>query len=136
MSNYQSQTEDPQQTQLEAIVAERTKATATIIDKIRRSQDIKRIFKVTTQEMRQALHSDRLIVYQFNPDWSGQVVAESVGSGWVSLLIEQKNNEVIGNDHIQEDRCLLRDWSKGEQGDIVESDSFLQETQGGRYAYG
>ncbi len=136
MSNYQSQTEDPQQTQLEAIVAERTKATATIIDKIRRSQDIKTIFKVTTQEMRQALHSDRLIVYQFNPDWTGQVVAESVRSGWVSLLIEQKNNEVIGNDHIQEDRCLLRDWSKGEQGDIVESDSFLQETQGGRYAYG
>ena len=136
MSNYQSQTEDQPQTQLEAIVAERTKATATIIDKIRRSQDIKTIFKVTTQEMRQALHSDRLIVYQFNPDWTGQVVAESVGSGWVSLLIEQKNNEVIGNDHIQEDRCLLRDWSKGEQGDIVESDSFLQETQGGRYAYG
>ena len=75
MSNYQSQTEDQPQTQLEAIVAERTKATATIIDKIRRSQDIKTIFKVTTQEMRQALHSDRLIVYQFNPDWSGQVVA-------------------------------------------------------------
>ena len=109
MSNYQSQTEDPQQTQLEAIVAERTKAIATIIDKIRRSQDIKMIFKVTTQEMSQALHSDHLIVYQFNPDSTGQVVAESVRSAWVSLLIEQKNKEVIGNDHIQEARCLLRD---------------------------
>ncbi len=136
MSNYQSQIEDQQQTQLEAIVAERTKATATIINKIRRSQDIKTIFKVTTQEMRQALHSDRFIVYQFNPDWTGQVVAESVGSGWVSLLIDQNNDELLGNSHIQQDRCLLRDWSKGEQGDIVEPDSFLQETQGGRYAYG
>ena len=136
MSNYQSQTEDQQQNQLEAIVAGRTKATATIINKIRRSQDIKTIFKVTTQEMRQALHSDRFIVYQFNPDWTGQVVAESVGSGWVSLLIDQNDNELLGNSHIQQDRCLLRDWSKGEQADIVEPDSFLRETQGGRYAYG
>ncbi|MDJ0897359.1 MAG: ATP-binding protein [Xenococcus sp. MO_188.B8] len=134
MSNYQSQTEDPQQIQLEVVVAERTKATATIINKIRRSQDIKTIFKVTTQEMRQALNCDRLIIYQFNLDWTGQVVAESVASGWVSLLVEQNNNGVLSNDHIQQNRCLLRDWSLGEQGDIVKYDNFFQETQGGRYS--
>ena len=136
MSNYQSQTEEQRQNQLEAIVAERTKVTATIIDKILRSQDIKTIFKVTTQEMRQALRSDRLIIYQFNPDWTGQVVAESVASGWVSLLVEQHSNEVLGNDHIQQDRCILRDWSLGSQGDIVELDSVLLDTQGGRASYG
>ena len=133
MSNYQSQEEYLQQAQLDAIVAERTKATATIIEKIRRFQDINTIFKVTTQEMRQALHSNRLIIYQFNTDWTGQVVAESVGSGWVSLLIEQEDNEVRGNDHIYQNRCLLRDWSKG---DIVETDSFLRQTRGGRYVFG
>ena len=134
MSNYHSQTEGQQQTQLEARIAERTQATATIIDKIRRSQDIKTIFKVTTQEMRQALSSDRLIIYQFNPDWTGQVVAESVGKGWVSLLVEQYDNAVLGNAHLQQERCLLRDWSLGLQGDIVQDDSFLQETQGGSYS--
>jgi signal transduction histidine kinase len=124
------------QAQLETIVAERAKASATIIDKIRRCQDVQTIFTVATQEIRRALESDRLIIYQFNPDWSGQVVAESVGSGWISLLIEQNNDEVLSGNRIQSDRCLLRDWSKGEQGDIVEPDSFLRQTQGGRYVFG
>ena len=60
----------------------------------------------------------------------------AVASGWVSLLVEQHSNQVLSNDHIQQDRCLLRDWSLGEQGDIVKYDSCLQETQGGRYADG
>jgi signal transduction histidine kinase len=124
------------QTQLDAIAAERAKAATNIIDKVRRSQDIDTIFKVTTQEMRQALQSDRLIVYQFNPDWSGRVVAESVGSGWISLLIEQNNDEILSGDRIQLDRCLLRNWSEGERDDIIELDTFLQETQGGEYSRG
>ncbi|MGK7894121.1 MAG: ATP-binding protein, partial [Xenococcus sp. (in: cyanobacteria)] len=136
MSNYQSQTEEQHQTQLETIIVEETKATATIIDKIRRSQDIREIFTVTTQEMRQALCCDRLIIYQFNPDWTGQVVAESVASGWVALLVEQHKNKILGKDHIQQDRCILRDWSLGLQGDIVEQDSFLQKTQGRNYSSG
>ncbi|VEP12921.1 Multi-sensor signal transduction histidine kinase [Hyella patelloides LEGE 07179] len=119
--------------QLETIIAERTKVTATIIDKVRRSQDINTIFKVTTQEMRQALQSDRVIIYQFNSDWSGQVVAESVASGWISLLIESDKNEIVGGGHLKGDRCLLRNWSYGEQGDITKVDTFLQETQGGKY---
>ena len=121
---------------LSAVVVERSKVATTIIDKIRRSQDIQTIFKITTQEMRRVLECDRLVVYQFNYDWSGQVVAESVGSGWVSLLVQRNNYEVLGNGHIQQDRCLLRDWSKGIEGDILQQDTFLQETQGGKYTWG
>ena len=125
-----------QQDSLEVIVAQRVKATTTIINKVRRSQDIKTIFQDTTQEMRRVLECDRFLIYQFNPDWSGQVVAESVGSGWISLLIEQNNPGLTGSNRITEDRCLVRDWSKGEAGDIVEPDSFLQQTKGGKYAFG
>ncbi len=133
MNNKHSQPKKNQQDL--AIAAERTKVAATIIDKIRRSQDIDTIFTTTTQEMRRVLQCDRLIVYQFNCDWSGQVVAESVANGWISLLVTS-NNELLGDGHIQKDRCLLRDWSKGEQGDIIRNDSFLQETQGGKYTRG
>ena len=119
-----------------AAVIEQIKVTANIIDKIRCSKDIDTIFTVTTQELRRVLESDRVIVYQFNDDWSGQVLAESIGGGWVSLLVEQNNYEVFGNGHVKQDRCLLRDWSKGTQGDILRQDSFLQETQGGKYALG
>ena len=121
---------------LEAIIAERTKITANIIDKVRRSQNIDTIFTITTREMRQALECDRMVVYQFNADWSGQVVAESVGSGWISLLIESGENNISGNGHVNSDRCLLRNWSYGEEGDITKVDTFLQETQGGKYTRG
>jgi signal transduction histidine kinase len=120
----------------ETIATERSRATGTIIDKIRRSQDIDEIFTITTQEMRRVFQSDRAIVYQFNRDWSGQVVAESVGSGWISLLVEQDGDSVLQGDRIATDRCILRDWSKGEAGDIVEPDSFLKVTKGGRYSLG
>ncbi|MEM9272489.1 MAG: ATP-binding protein [Cyanobacteria bacterium P01_F01_bin.143] len=121
---------------IENIVAERVKATATVIDKIRRSQDIKTIFTSATKEIRHILQSDRLVVYQFNSDWSGQVVAESVGSGWISLIAEQEEDQVLRGNRIQGDRCLLRDWKQGESDNAFKADSFLQETAGGRYAYG
>ena len=139
MNKEKPQTEDKQQASIETIetiVAQRVKATATIIDKVRRSQDINTIFRHTTQELRYILKCDRLVVYEFNPDWSGQVVAESVASGWVSLIIEHNNDQVLQGNRIQQDRCLLRDWVNGDQEDIFEADSFLQETKGGRYNYG
>ncbi|MGL5832939.1 MAG: GAF domain-containing protein [Waterburya sp.] len=105
MNNYQPLAEDPQEASFKALVAERVKTTANIIDRVRRSQDIDTIFKNTTEEMRRVLESDRLVIYQFNPDWSGQVVAESVGSGWISLIIEQNNDEVLKGDRIQRDCC-------------------------------
>lgn len=128
-----SKTKYQKQAELEATTAERNRAMANIVEKILCSQDIDTIFKLTTQETRQALHCDRLIIYQFNPDWTGQILAESVGSGWVSLLTEPNQNGVIENDHLQRDRSILRDWLQGEQGDIVEIDSFFQETQGEKY---
>ena len=118
--------------QIEAASADRAKVILDIVDKIRRSQDINTIFKVTTKEVRRLLQSDRLIVYQFNDDWSGQVMAESVKSGWMSLL-KQDDCQLNSNDHVRQDRCLLRDWT---QGDIVRADTFLQETEGGKYARG
>jgi signal transduction histidine kinase len=113
-----------------------SKVTTDIINRIRCSQDINTIFTITTQEVRNVLQCDRVIVYQFNHDWSGYVVAESVGAGWVSLLVQRNNYEVLGDGHVLQDRCLLRDWSKGESGDILQQDSFLQSTKGGKYAHG
>ena len=120
-------------TQIEATSADKAKVILDIVDKIRRSQNIDKIFEVTTKEVRRLLQCDRLIVYQFNQDWSGQVMAEAVTSGWVSLLKQNEDNKLNDNGHVRKDRCLLRDWTKG---DIVRQDSFLQETEGGKYARG
>lgn len=75
-----------QQAQQLAKAAQREKTLAVTVEKIRRSLDIDTIFTTTTHEVRQILDVDRVAVYYFNPDWSGQFVAESVSEGWVHLL--------------------------------------------------
>jgi signal transduction histidine kinase len=113
-----------------------SKVITNIIDKIRCSQDIKTIFTITTQEIRQVLKCDRLIIYQFNDDWSGQILAESVGAGWISLLSSVNNAETLADGTIQADRCLLRDWSKKEAGDVHQQYSYLLSTEGAQYIQG
>jgi methyl-accepting chemotaxis protein PixJ len=107
------------------------KANNKISEQIRRAENTDEVFKATTQEIRQALDADRAVVYQFNPDWSGQVVAESVGSGWISLLVEQKEDQVLSGNRTESDRCILKKWSVD---DITETDTYLERTRGGKYA--
>jgi signal transduction histidine kinase len=113
-----------------------SKVITNIIDKIRCSQDIKTIFTITTQEIRQVLGCDRLIIYQFNNDWSGQILAESVGAGWISFLAAVNNSETLSDGSVLADRCLLRDWSRREQGDVYHQYSYLLSTQGAQYIKG
>ncbi|WP_208345088.1 methyl-accepting chemotaxis protein [Aetokthonos hydrillicola] len=83
---------------------------AKLIDKIRLSTEVDYLFKITTQEIRQLLQCDRVAVFRFNSDWSGEFVAESVASGWLRLVAPD----------------IKTVWE----------DTYLQETQGGRYAKG
>jgi methyl-accepting chemotaxis protein PixJ len=80
---------------------------ANMIKKMHEAADVDSLFDATTQAVRQQLKCDRVAVYSFNPDWSGQFVAESVGKSWVALAKPG----------------LKTGWA----------DSYLQETQGGRY---
>ncbi len=93
-----------------AHIAEHEKALTKIVNRIRQMYDGDAIFKISTLELRQLLKCDRVAVFRFNPDWSGEYVAESVGSGWVRLV--------------------------GPQLKTVWEDIHLQNTQGCRYAKG
>ena len=113
--------------------SQQEQASGKIIEKISKAENIDGIFKVATQEIRQSYKADRTVVYQFNEDWTGQVVAESVASGWVSLLVEQTNDEILSSDRTNGDRCVLRKWSTD---DITETDTYLEKTRGGKYKEG
>ncbi|NEZ65114.1 GAF domain-containing protein [Leptolyngbyaceae cyanobacterium CCMR0082] len=76
------------------------------INAIRDSLQIEEIFDTTTKSIQSLFKTDRVVIYQFNADWSGQFVAESVADGWPVLV--------------------------GSQG--INQDPYLMETQGGRYA--
>ncbi|MEM9272970.1 MAG: GAF domain-containing protein [Cyanobacteria bacterium P01_F01_bin.143] len=46
------------------------------------------VFQVTVEGARDILQSDRVVIYRFNYDWSGTIVAESVAEDYSSILIE------------------------------------------------
>ncbi|NEO78030.1 GAF domain-containing protein [Moorena sp. SIO4G3] len=123
LANHELRTQLQQQQAREATVAK-------VINKIRRSLDIKTIFQTTTQEVRQLLNTDRAVIYRFNRDWSGEFVAESVAGGWISLLQSQTNNPTLRAD-ISE--CSIQQLATQP---INQVDTYLQETQGGSYSRG
>ncbi|TFI54236.1 GAF domain-containing protein [Mastigocladus laminosus UU774] len=91
-------------------IAEQEKAFSKITNRLRQSPDVDTIFKTTTQELRQQLRCDRVAIYRFRDDWSGEFIAESVASAWGRLVGKE----------------MKRFWE----------DTYLQETQGGRLAKG
>ena len=85
----------------------RQQALAELSERMRQTLDPETIFKTTTEEVRAILKCDRVAVYQFHPDWSGEFVFESVAPGWLPLV--------------------------GAKPSVIK-DSYLQETSGGRYS--
>ena len=86
--------------------AQRDKLIAQIIDKIRPSLDVDKLFQSVTYDIRELIQADRVAIFRFNPDWSGSFVAESFAQGWIPLV-----------------------------GAVEITDTYLQETKGGRYVH-
>ena len=83
---------------------ERQRALAKTIERIRRSLDIENIFTTTTQEVRQLLEVERVAIYRFYEDWSGEFVADSIGDEHIPLP-EPPASEVrmlLDNEVVQE----------------------------------
>ena len=66
--------------------AERATLLADITGRMRQHSDREEIFAVVTSEVRQTLTADRVIVYLFDPNGSGTIVAESVEPGYPAAL--------------------------------------------------
>ncbi|MDX2229803.1 MAG: PAS domain S-box protein [Leptolyngbyaceae cyanobacterium bins.349] len=65
---------------------ERERMIYEIAQDIRRSLDTSSILNTTVAEVRRFLQTERVIIYQFEPDWSGVIVTESLAAGWQSIL--------------------------------------------------
>lgn len=109
---------------------EQQQALSNGIAKIRASLDLDVIFQTTTEEVYRLLQVDRVVIYQFNPDWSGGVVAEAVGSQWIELRQAQSMNAEIKAYVTQSDRCIVSSFRAAP---IPDADTYLQDTQGGDF---
>jgi PAS domain S-box-containing protein len=65
---------------------ERERLVAQIAQQIRQSLDLETILNTTVEEVRQLFDTDRVLIFRFHPDWSGTVIAESVGAEWTSVM--------------------------------------------------
>ena len=54
--------------------------------RIRQSLNLQDILQTTVDEVRKFLQTDRVILFQFTPDWHGTVAVESCGDNCVSIL--------------------------------------------------
>ncbi|MEH2407746.1 GAF domain-containing protein [Nostoc sp.] len=101
------------------------KTIAITIEKIRQFLDLESIFHTCTAELRQMLNADRVAIYRFNPDWSGEFVFESVAEGWISLIDEKSLRSEL-NENVSE--CNAKDLAKPPV-----TDTYLQDTKGGSF---
>ncbi len=67
-------------------VAERAQQLNEIISRVRESLKVEEIYHAAVTGVRETLKTDRAIVYLFDENWQGTIVAESVGSGWPKAL--------------------------------------------------
>jgi PAS domain S-box-containing protein len=82
-------------------LAERERLLRTISDRIRQSLELAEILNTTCNAVRDLLQVDRVMIYQFQPDLSGVVIAESVAAAWVSL-----QGQAIQDSYFFREQCL------------------------------
>ncbi|MGA9380348.1 MAG: PAS domain S-box protein, partial [Phormidium sp.] len=66
--------------------AKRERLVAEIAQRIRQSLDLNEILNTTVTEVQRLLKNDRVLIFRFDPDWSGVVVVESVNLNWRPIL--------------------------------------------------
>ncbi|MGK7917988.1 MAG: methyl-accepting chemotaxis protein [Prochloraceae cyanobacterium] len=66
--------------------AKRSESLKEITLKIASSFNPEVIFETTVTDIRQTLQTDRVVVYTFDENWSGTIIAESVGDNWPRAL--------------------------------------------------
>ncbi|MEM9804749.1 MAG: methyl-accepting chemotaxis protein [Cyanobacteria bacterium P01_D01_bin.56] len=74
------------QASIQAQAAQRANQLASLTSDLRKNMDQEQMFSIAVNEVRKALEADRVLVYRFNEDWSGEVVSESVAMGWPTAL--------------------------------------------------
>jgi two-component system sensor histidine kinase/response regulator len=102
------------------------RAIAHITDQIHRSLELETIFKAVVHTVWETLACNRVLIYRFNPDWSGQIVAEAVSPEWLPLMPLQESNPALTQRAVAQADCLS--WSDQGMG-VTLPDTYIQSHQ-------
>ncbi len=89
---------------ISASQVERERLLAAIALRIRQSLDLDSIINQTVEEVRLFLQTDRVLVYRFEPDWSGLMVAESVIAPYKAVVGSKIKDPCLTYKHLEEYR--------------------------------
>ncbi|BAZ25010.1 methyl-accepting chemotaxis sensory transducer with phytochrome sensor [Kalymmatonema gypsitolerans NIES-4073] len=88
--------------QQQELDTQRAKLLADITLQTRRSLKVEDIYKTAVREVRQAMKTDRVVIYKFNPETlDGNVVAESVTAGLPRMLGVQIDDPCFRERHVE-----------------------------------
>lgn len=79
---------------------EKENIVAAIALRIRESLDLKVILERTVREVREFLQADRVLIYRFEPDWSGVIVVESLENNALSVFEFKIKDPCFTAEHI------------------------------------
>ena len=83
---------------------EKENLVAAIAIRIRQSLELDLILQQTVVEVQEFLAADRVLIYRFEPDWSGVIVAESVTKQNYSIRGVKISDPCFASDHVEEYR--------------------------------
>lgn len=83
-------------------VARQDRLLSNIAWRARQATDIQDFSNKIMAGVRRVLNVDRVIIYRFNPDWSGTIVAESVAPGWTSSIDETIDDPCFRMNYIEQ----------------------------------
>jgi twitching motility protein PilJ len=74
------------QSEFQTQLAQRSRLMTELITDMRKLMDRDKLFRTVVRETRFAIATDRVIIYLFDDQWQGTIVAESVASDWQPAL--------------------------------------------------
>ena len=86
------------QTQRQAM--QREQQLTSLVTSIRETSDRQKIFRLVTHQVKLAIESSRVVIYTFDEQWKGTVVAESVDPQWPPTLGVEIADPCFANDYI------------------------------------
>ena len=89
------------QASVQAQAAQRANQLASLTSDLRKNIEKERLFSIAVNEVRKALEVDRVIVYRFNEDWSGEIISESVVMGWPVALGTNMNDPCFAQGYVE-----------------------------------
>jgi len=101
IENFLSELISEGDSKISASQVERERLLTAITLRIRQSLDLDSIINQTVQEVRLFLQTNRVLVYRFEPDWSGLMVAESVVAPYQAVIGSKIKDPCLTEKHIK-----------------------------------